>query len=236
MLEAKQSPCVDIIANNEAILHLKQAIAGGKHWYIALLEAIGLWGSAEEIYNGVHYRYLIDNEAFDWLLLSERLCLEVDGLLPEEEREALLFFGKPPIELSKEKIKSLIGSIKYHAYLNYFYGVMIEEALILAVEEEVRKEKGSFNLSSADYIQEEAYRRVYGADMTELLRQFRSEKGYPQRSSISLAEQKEFTYWLFKYRLNQSEKAKVASDTKKALEFLQQNQRLRLINKEAGGR
>jgi hypothetical protein len=32
-----------------------------------------------------------------------------------------------------------------------------------------------------------------------------------------LTELKEFTYWLFKYRLRQSDKAKVASDTKKAL-------------------
>jgi hypothetical protein len=31
---------------------------------------------------------------------------------------------------------------------------------------------------------------------------------------------KEFSYWLFKYRLKQCEKAKIASDTKKALRYL----------------
>jgi hypothetical protein len=31
---------------------------------------------------------------------------------------------------------------------------------------------------------------------------------------------KEFTYWRFKYRLDHCEKAKVASDTKKALHWL----------------
>ncbi|GAJ03845.1 unnamed protein product, partial [marine sediment metagenome] len=30
----------------------------------------------------------------------------------------------------------------------------------------------------------------------------------------------EFTYWLFKYRLNHCDKARVASDTKKGLEQL----------------
>ena len=62
----------------EAIRYLKQAIADGKHWYIALLEAMGLWGSAEEVCNGRVYRYLIAGEAFDWLLLAERLCGAVD--------------------------------------------------------------------------------------------------------------------------------------------------------------
>jgi len=50
-----------------------------------------------------------------------------------------------------------------------------------------------------------------------LLKRFRRENGYPQLKSISLTELKEFTYWLFKYRLNHCDKARVASDTKKAL-------------------
>ena len=54
----------------EAIKHLEQAIAGGKHWYLALLEAIGLWNTAEETYSGRTYHYLIGGEAFDWLLLA----------------------------------------------------------------------------------------------------------------------------------------------------------------------
>ena len=57
----------------KAVDELKAAIAGGKHWYIALLEAIGLWTTAEETHNGRLYRYLIAGEAFDWLLLAERL-------------------------------------------------------------------------------------------------------------------------------------------------------------------
>ena len=52
----------------EAIKHLEQAITSGKHWYIALLEAIGLWKAAEETLNGRTYRYLIAGEAFYWLL------------------------------------------------------------------------------------------------------------------------------------------------------------------------
>ncbi len=73
-----QSLTVTRGGNTEAIRYLEQAIIGGKHWYIALLEAIGLWTGSEETYNGRHYCYLIDGEAFDWLLLAERLCEAVD--------------------------------------------------------------------------------------------------------------------------------------------------------------
>ncbi len=209
--------------DTEAIRHLKQAIISGKHWYIALLEAIGLWTDGEETYNGRHYRYLIDGEAFDWLLLAERLCQAVDGLLPDDERLALLFHGEPPIRLTKEKFKKLIGSGKYHQYLNYFYGITVEEALIQVVQEEVRKERRISGYNNEQNLPNEVYRRIYGATRAILLKHFRREKGRPRLKSISLPELKEFTYWLFKYRLKQCDKARVASDTKKALEQLTTN-------------
>jgi hypothetical protein len=203
-------------SNIEAIRHLEQAITAGKYWYLALLEAIKLWTKSEETRNGRHYCYLIDGEALDWLLLAERLCEAVDNLVPEEEKFALLFQGRPPLRLSKEKFKELIGAAKYRQYLNYFYGVTVEEALVLAVRGEVRKEWRTSRYNEHKLL-DEVYQRIYGATKTTLLKRFRREKGYPQLKSISLTELKEFTYWLFKYRLNNCDKARVASDTKKAL-------------------
>jgi len=219
-----QSSQLTLTGDAEAIRYLEQAIISGKHWYIALLETIGLWSAATEVHNGRTYCYLIAGEAFDWLLLAERLCEAVDGLLPPDERLALLFYSKPPLNLSTKKFKELIGNAKYHQYLNYFYGITVEEALILVVQEEVRKERLilGYNNEEHDSINE-VYRRIYGATRAVLLRQFRHEKGYPQVRSISLTELKEFTYWLFKYRLKQCDKARVASDTKKALEQLRRN-------------
>jgi hypothetical protein len=204
----------------EAINYLKQAIAGGKHWYLALLGAIGLWTSAEEVYNDRTYKYLIDGEAFDWLLLAERLCEAVDSPLPENERDALLFHGIPPLELSAAEVKDLIGDKKYAQYLNYFYGITVEEALLLAVQEEIDKERRVQGLRSKGQSSDEAYVRIYDASRETLLKQFRQDKGHAQLKSITLAEMKEFTYWLFKYRLKRCEKARIASDTKKALEYL----------------
>jgi hypothetical protein len=181
--------------NAQAIKHLEQAIAGGQHWYIALLEAIGLWTDGEETVNGRHYQYLIDGQAFDWLLLAERLCEAVDDLLPEEEKMALLFHSQPPLKLSPEQFKALIGSTKYSQYLNYFYGVTVEEALFLAVQEEVRKEKRTLGYNKEHNLTDEVYQRIYGAARLALLN----------------------------YRLKNCDKPRIASDTKKALERLNAN-------------
>ncbi|MFC1925438.1 hypothetical protein ACFLW2_01935 [Chloroflexota bacterium] len=222
--------------DREAILHLKQSILDGKQWYIALLEAVGLWASAEEIYEGHTYRYLIGGEAFDWLLLAERLCAEADGIIPEEEKVALLFFAKPPVELPKKDFKELLGEAKYQAYLNYHYGVVIEEALILTVEEEVCKEQRSSAIYVENNTQQKAYQRVYGTDKLTLLHQFRQERDYPHDEATTLTEHKEFTYWLFKYRLKQCEPARIASDTKKALRYLEHQWAARREKDPAGHR
>jgi hypothetical protein len=206
-----------------AIRHFKTALAEGQHWYLALLQAIGLWSSAAEDYNERSYRYLIDGEAFDWLLLVERLCETVDGLLPEDEKNTLLFQGIPPLALHAAEVKKLIGEKKYGQYLNYFYGVTVEEALVMAVQEEIDKERRVGCLRSKAGSTDELYLRVYNTPRDALLKQFRLEKGRAHSRSTSLTELKEFNYWLFKYRLKRCEKARIASDTKKALDYLKRH-------------
>lgn len=201
----------------DSISHLRRFIAEGKHWYIALLEAIGLWKAKEEIYNGQHYSYLIAGEAFDWLLLASRLCHEAAELIPERERDELLM-GRPPLLLSKHEFKSLIGNAKYRAHLNYCYGVIVEQMLQLAVEAEVEKEQQGY-LRWEDP-QRVAFQRIYGATPEELLTRFRAQRATEPLGSISIAEWEEFTYWLFKYRIANSDSARMASDTRKALDFL----------------
>jgi hypothetical protein len=221
--EDKNIPTTIAKGDAQAIAHLKQAVADGKHWYMALLEAIKLWKSPEEDYQGRHLRYVIDGEAFDWLLLAERLSDEISESIPEKERINLLFFDLPPLELTREEFKKLIGPVKYRAYLNYLYGVLVEENLISAVVDEIRKERLISGLNKHEDILDKAYRRIYGDDQQTLLDSFRKEKRYPKRKSMTLSELKEFTYWLFKYRIKKCDKSRVASDTKKALIKMQRN-------------
>ena len=203
--------------DTQAIQGLKDGIAEGRNWCLALLEAVRVWSSTEEDYKGRHYQYLLDNEAFDWLALTERLCEELDGLIPDEGRANLLFFGIPPVELSKDQFKRLIGPPKYRAHLNYFYGILVEKLLLLSVTEEIRKKKTVLGLSNDNGVADEAYQRIYGAAQSALLKQFRKERHYRQLRSIRLSELDEFTYWLFKYRVKTRDKSLVASDTKKGL-------------------
>lgn len=213
--------------DTQAIQGLKRAVAQGKDWYLALLEAIRVWQSPEENHDGRHYQYLVDNEAFDWLVLTERLCQELDGLVPESERTNLLFFGKPPVELSKDEFRSLLGDSKYQAYLNYFYGVLVERFLLLSVTEEIRKKKRALGMHGDNGVVDEAYQRIYGASESALLNRFRKERHYRQLRSITAHELNEFTYWLFKYRVKTRDKSRVASDTRKALMRLREVLRLK---------
>ncbi len=199
---------------------LRRELASGKSWFIALLEAIAQWPLAEETVGERHYRYLVGGEAFDWLLLAERLCEAVGGLIPREEQEALLFFGRPPLLLTEEEFRRLMGYAKYRAHLNYVYGITLEEVLQLVVEEDIYKEQRSRVWENHLHADEEAFQRIYGGPRQELWRLFRQERGLPQAVDIPLEEAKEFTYWLFKYRLRYCDPARVASDTRRALAML----------------
>ena len=209
----------------EALERFRECLQAGKPWFPCLLEAIALWDQSEEVVAEQRFRYLVGGEAFDWLLLAQRLCAAVDGLLPVDEVEALLFHGQPPAETDRHQFRRLIGSAKHRAYLNFFYGVVVEEAVMGAVEEEVRKERRCTALLEEPDLLDEVCRRIYGAPHAALLRAFRRERGYAQEPVMGLEEMKEFTYYLFKYRLKHSEPDKVASDTKKGLLYLHRQRR-----------
>jgi hypothetical protein len=206
-----------------AIRHFRAELAAGKHWYLALLEAMGMWTDETEVLEERSYQYLIEGEAFDWLLLAERLCDTAEGLLPDQARNDLLFHGKPPLPLSADLYKNLMGEAKYRKYLNFFYGVTVEEALVQAVREEVRKERRSNFWNNNINEEEEVFSRVYDESYSALLKQFRKEKHYHLLSNSNLTEMKQFTYWCFKFRLKVCEKARVASDTQKGLMWLKRN-------------
>ena len=205
----------------DAVEHLRSSLKEGRPWPIAILEAMALWTTPQETYQGRQYTYFIGGEAFDWLLLAERLSQDVDGVIPEQELEELLFTGRWPGTIDESKLKRLLGVDKHRGYLNYFWGVIVEEALQSAIEHEVHKRHLSNSIQYQDDFSEKAFSKIYRAPRSELLKRFRKETGLRAKRSITLTESREFTYWLFKYRLSISDKAKVASDTQKGLQRLQ---------------
>jgi hypothetical protein len=204
----------------EALLHLKSALRAGVPWHRAMLEAVGLWTLPQEVYQGREFRYLIQGEAFDWLLLAERFCTELDGLVPQEDKERLLFSGALPENVEPDLFRDLLGTNKYRAHLNYWYGVVVEEALQLAVEEEVRKRHLARCYADSEDLVEEAFTLLYGSTRAALIDEFRDHVRIPRRRALSISDVKEFTYWVHKRRLKVWDPARVASDTDKGIKRL----------------
>ncbi len=208
--------------DSDAIEHLFTALEHGVDWPTALLEAMSIWRTPTETVGDRRHNYFIGGEAFDWLLMAERLCDAVGDLIPAAERETLLFTGRFPESFDAERFKELLGVQKHSGYLNYFYGIVVEEALQLAVEREVHKRQLSNGNQYQDDFSEEAFFRIYRHSPSELLRDFCADMSYPNTGSLSLSQSKEFTYWLFKYRMRTADKARIASDTRKGLAQLQE--------------
>ena len=92
----------------ETLDYLRQVIAAGEHWYIALLKAMSSWRQAEEEIDGRTHRYLIGGEVFDYLLLCERFMDELGDMVGAKDRDALLFHGHPPLEIADEEFQVLL--------------------------------------------------------------------------------------------------------------------------------
>ncbi|MQF69526.1 hypothetical protein FIM12_04240 [SAR202 cluster bacterium AD-804-J14_MRT_500m] len=212
---------VPATVESEATTHFKQGLASGRPWQQVLLEAIGMWTIPHEYWRGREYRYVIQSEAFDWLLLAERLCAEVDGRLPKLEVEQLLFNGRLTHDLAAKEMRDYLGYNKYRGVLNFWYGVVVEDALHLAVEDEIRKELRGGGRNSIEDLGDEVFKRLYAEEISTMEQDFRKYMTYPPSDEATLTYQKEFLYWLFKYRLKYWDPARVASDARKALKKLE---------------
>ncbi len=203
----------------EAAVYFREQLAAGAPWHRALLEAMGRWTLPEETWNGRRYKYIVGREAFDWLLLAERLCADAGDAIPPGELERLLFHGILPEPVEADEFRALLGASKHQGYLNYHYGIVLEEALQLAAEEYIRKRHIARGYSDSEELVEDAFLRLYNDSCSNLLAEFRRSAGL-NAGRISLTDLKEFTYWLHKRRVNYWDPARVASDTRLAIRRL----------------
>lgn len=204
-------------APEEVVFRMRQAILDGEHWFEALLDGVARWRSPEEEIGSRRYRYLLHGEAFDWLLLAERLLDEVPDIVPATERDALLWENRWPMDIDDHEFAARLGKAKHSAHLNFLYGVLVEEALQLSVEEAIHKEGRSRAWGADLRADETMFQRVYGHPREELFALHYEHTGTLLRNDVPYADWKAFTYWLFKFRLKRQDKARVASDTRKGL-------------------
>ncbi len=206
------------LSPDQAIEAYRAALLAGDDWYDALLRVIARWVVPEEVIDDHLVRYLIAGEAFDWLLLAQRLLATAEDLLPSAEVERLVVHGIPPRVDSEEAFEAALGPAKYRAHLNFQYGVVVEELLLLSAEMEITK-SGVLARHGQPTPDVEAYERVYGKPLDELRLLYNTEQVL-LRERVSLSEMREFTYWLSKYRIRSAEPARIASDTRKAMTML----------------
>lgn len=217
-------PAEGPLTPEQGVVAFRQALEASQPWYASLLEVVARWVAPDEVVDGVPYRYLIAGEAFDWLRLAQRLVDSARDQIPGDEAEQLLLHGLPPDGRSEEEFEEAIGPQKHRAHLNFQYGVVIEELLLLAVETELQK-AGRIAAVGMAVPEVAAYEHVYGKTFDELLVFYRAETEAGLGSLVSQSEMQQFTYWCSKYRLRTGEPARVASDTRKALALMSRLER-----------
>ncbi len=213
-------PAADGPLDPEAALQaFIEALDRGEPWYPALLDVISRWVAPVESLDGAPRDYLIAGEAFDWLSLAERLLAAAGPRVPAIEAERLLFRAEPPDGSDEESFARAIGPVKHRAHLNFQYGVVVEETLLLTAELELQKAR-PIDGPRGEPPDVTAYERIYAKPLDELMALYRSETSQPLGSRVRQVEWQAFTYWCSKYRFRTGEPARVASDTRKALALL----------------
>lgn len=135
--------------------------------------------------------------------------------MPRAERDELRFYGRPPIYVPGHEFAAALGEARYKAYLNHFYGIDVEEAVVHAIELEAGKAHWLDRASS------DVYPLIYGHTLQELLASFFAERGRKDDAPVRWADWKDFTYWCFRLRLRTQVPARIASDTRKGIALLQ---------------
>ena len=226
----------------ELLAELHRALGrAGCDWRRVVLETIGEWPLANEEVGGQQCVYLLAGEAFDWRLLAERLIEGAEFAPPIDAWQDWITSPDLFAGHGEAEFRRLLGVDKYRGMLSYFYGVTVEQALLAAAEEEITKRRVASGREPTESSREEAYERLYGGRHEPLWNEFREEQsveparpGRRHRDEHSLADSDAFTYWLFKRRMDRSDPARVASDTRKGLAQLERmrvghERRLRLI-------
>ena len=210
-----------------------------RDWKLSVLETIAEWPLARETIAGRGMDYLIAGEAFDWRLLAERLLdacsSKIENDIWWEWLDDPALFGG----FAESEFMRAVGVDKFRAHLSYFYGVTVEQALLISVEEEITHIRVASGRELSDVSLERTHELLYGNTRGQLWEVFSLETGLPsiprssrRKGAHSLASDDAFTYWLFKLRMERSDPAKIASDTRKGLvklERMRQNNDRRKI-------
>lgn len=198
-------------------------------WRDHIFDATSRWHlPAEVVSDDDEYVYLVGGEAFNWRRLAERLAWHIELLLPDKLAaelrawvEADHIFGG----IDESDFRRILGSDKWRAYLNYFYGITLERCLLVYAGNRIGKLEFSRGRQVSDDCLDDAYVALYDATEPELWARFVAETDAEEAGAShsdetrSTAQDDEFTYWLFKRRIASTYQVNVAHEVKHGLEL-----------------
>ena len=191
-------------SRDRILADLRAAAGITKPWHAALLRAVGQWKAPYERVRERDWHYVIGGEALDWLTLAERLCYEIPMWFLLKNWKRYCFVGNYRMKWGKNSLDRLSVRSVTTAHLNYWYGVVVEEALQLSVENGIRKNHRARCYQDNESLVEETFRHIYGETRVALAAQFIDTADClwgGDAETFTLTGYKEFTYWLFKRRL-----------------------------------
>ncbi len=221
-------------------------------WQKAFIATIAAWPVENEVVYGETFHYFIGGEAFNWKRLAERIAIELaaDGFHNPESHEIFDWIATSGTfgGLSEQEFRRILGVDGWRAHLNYFYGVHIEQCLLAAVQSRIQKQRYSSGMPPSDDASDRAFMGLYEESEQELWQLFMSENAERLAHLIdesaddtrSIALDEEFTYWLFKRRIENTNAPQVAAETQRGLDMMARiadadERRARLLKDQNGG-
>ena len=221
-------------------------------WQKTFIATIAAWPVENETVFGETFHYFIGGEAFNWKRLAERIAtqLAAEGCDYPETREIFDWIATSGTfgGLSEQEFRRILGVDGWRAHLNHFYGVHIEQCLLAALQSRIQKERYASGMPPSDDASDRAYMGLYEDTEHELWQTFSHENSERLSHLIdasddeyrSIALDEEFTYWLFKRRIENTNAAQVAAETQRGLDMMARignadERRSRLLKDENGG-
>tara|TARA_B100001996_G_scaffold234392_1_gene180956 strand:- start:26 stop:676 length:651 start_codon:yes stop_codon:yes gene_type:complete len=145
----------------------------------------------------------ISGEAFNLKLSLKLYYSELKNL---DEIDDYLFIPYDFNQKERDQIKRLMGAKIYSAHLNYFYGIVVENAIREILRLEIEKKRGYHGYDNYSEINDKVFSLIYGKKNKDLWAEFcdyerLGAKSYYVPSKIYSLEYDSFTYWLSKKRI-----------------------------------
>ncbi len=201
-------------------------------WQTAFIETVAAWPIENDTIYGETFHYFIGGEAFNWKRLAERIATQLteENLSPNLNGEIFDWIATSNVfgGLHEQEFRRILGVDGWRAHLNYFYGVQIEQCLIASVQSRIQKRRYSTGMPPSDDASERAYLGLYEDTEQTLYDHFLTEStdrlsyliAESPDASRSIALDEEFTYWLFKRRIEHTNAPQIAAETQRGLDMM----------------